>query len=103
AADADEFLRHRARMVPSDHSSNLMETNAKRKPVVPREVMGDALALPPTDREPSRFAALGPAQKDRIFAVRLSGPTCRGQGPFAVRGIYQGSILSTRLFKLSAM
>jgi|SRR5438128_622656 len=47
------------------------------------------LALPPTDREPSRFAALGQAQKDRVFAVRLSGPTCCGRGPSAVRGTFE--------------
>ena len=41
----------------------------------------------PTDREPSRFAALGQAQKDRVFAVRLSGPTCCGRGPSAVRSV----------------
>src|SRR6266568_2390549 len=45
---------------------------------------GGILVLPPTDREPSRFAALGQAQKDRVFAVRLSGPTCCGRGPSAV-------------------
>ena|SRR6266516_1812059 len=47
---------------------------------------GRILALPPADREPSRFAAHGQAQKHLVFAVRPSGPTCCGRGPSAVRG-----------------
>ena len=47
------------------------------------------MALPPADREPSRFAAHGQAQQHRLFAVRPSGPTCCGRGPSAVRGEYR--------------
>src|SRR5438552_17103355 len=50
---------------------------------------GRILALPPADREPSRFAAHGQAQKHLVFAVRPSGPTCCGRGPSAVRGQYR--------------
>ena len=42
------------------------------------------LALPPPDREPSRFAAPGQAPKDRPVAIPLIGPTCCGRG--TVRG-----------------
>src|SRR5438552_7195419 len=50
---------------------------------------GRILALPPADREPSRFAAHGQAQKHLVFAVRPSGPTCCGRGPSAIRGQYR--------------
>ena len=47
--------------------------------------VGRILMLPPADREPSRFAAHGQAQKHRLFAVRPSGPTCCGRGPSALQ------------------
>ena len=50
---------------------------------------GRISALPPPDREPSRFAAHGQVQNHRLSAVRLSGPTCCGRGPSAVRGQYR--------------